>query len=122
MNAHPSFAASTKTLPRVGDSQPVGRRGTDMASLPTWARTHEAIQLLAAIKLQRPHIIVYDDGLSAWNGRRYTGRNAALLREMFDTAFHGMLQHPTLEHNTLVAWREANNADVLIARTLGEAL
>lgn len=91
-------------------------------SLPTWARTHSATQLLAAIKLNPPHITVYDDGLSAWNGRQYSGRNAAQLRTLFDLTFDDMLQHSRIDRDGLVAWRKVNNADAVIAGALGEAL
>lgn len=94
---------------------------TRQADLPTWARTSEARQLLAAIRLQRPHITVHDDGLSAWNGRQYSGRNAAQLRNLFDLTFDDMLQHSRLDRDDLVAWRKVNNADAVISKLLGES-
>lgn len=99
--------ASTDTPTRVGD-------------MPTWASTNEARALLAAIKLNPPHITVYDDGLSTWNGHRYAGRNAAQLRDLFALTFDDMLQHSRIDRDALVAWRKVNNADAVIARVLGD--
>ncbi len=110
--------------------------GEGCGGLPAWACNNDARKLLAAIRLERPMISLatYRDPPAE---QRYAGRNAALLRRMFNTAFAVMLddlsqQYVPVEpgrpqsapyraaHDGLINWHRVNNADALIRRVLGD--
>lgn len=134
----PSIAASTQTAPCVGDPSSSGGRGAGLTSLPCWANTAQGRALITAIKAEKPTIDVYDDGLSAWNGRRYNGRNAAQLRALFDRTYAAMLDwvaearadvapgraQPLKYHvrrDAVVEWAREFGPDRLISKILGDA-
>ncbi len=139
MTIHLPIAASTNTPHRVGDNQPAPDRGGRGSTLPAWAQSEEARAILAAIRIERPSINVYDDGLSAWNGRRYAGRNATRLRALFVPTYDTMIAwvdaaavkvepgrpQPELyyqRHDAVAAWAREFGPDRVISIVLGEGL
>jgi hypothetical protein len=63
-----------------------------MSALPIWAATAECRPLLAKLIVEHPVVSVYDDGLSAWNGRRVRGSTAKAVRALYDLWYDAQIE------------------------------
>lgn len=100
--------------------------------LPNWARSSEALALLAAIAIEKPEWSIRDHSHNL-GGQvlSYSGRNAILLRKLHDKALEEATAEANLAHGCGVPWNEASaelmslhaaeKPDALIDRLLQDA-
>lgn len=107
-----------------------------MTNFPIWAQTNEAQRLLRSIAANPPRVERYDDGLSAFNGRRYLGTRAEQLRDIWEPFYDLLMQwvsaargpagrpQPALweeRHDAVARYVREFGPDAVIAKTLGDA-
>jgi hypothetical protein len=98
-----------------------------VSGLPAWAAAPQCRSLLSQLIVEHPPVHVYDDGLSAWNGRRVRGETAKAIRALYDAWYdaqidacsslvHGSPEYHELRDATLAI----ETADRLMERLLTE--